>query len=47
MAWYRADRLKWHETVAEGFELAPAALINLLSGGNVGKQVVRLEAAAE
>jgi NADPH-dependent curcumin reductase len=47
MAWYRAGRLKWHETVAEGFELAPAALVNMLSGGNVGKQVVRLEAAAE
>jgi len=47
MAWYRAGHLKWHETVAEGFELAPAALVNMLSGGNVGKQVVRLEAAAE
>ena len=42
MAWYRAGRLRWYETVAEGFELAPAALINMLSGGNIGKQVVRL-----
>jgi NADPH-dependent curcumin reductase CurA len=47
MAWYRAGRLKWRETVAEGFEQAPAALINMLSGGNIGKQVVRLRAAAE
>jgi NADPH-dependent curcumin reductase len=46
MAWYRAGRLKWHETVAEGFEQAPAALVNMLSGGNVGKQLVRLGAAA-
>jgi NADPH-dependent curcumin reductase CurA len=42
MTWYRAGRLKWRETVAEGFEQAPAALINMLSGGNIGKQVVRL-----
>jgi NADPH-dependent curcumin reductase len=47
MAWYRAGRLKWRETVAEGLEQAPAALINMLSGGNIGKQVVRLAAAAE
>jgi len=26
---------------------APAALINMLSGGNIGKQVVRLAAATE
>jgi NADPH-dependent curcumin reductase CurA len=45
MAWYRAGRLKWHETVAEGFEQAPAALIDMLSGRNIGKQLVRLEAA--
>jgi len=45
MAWYRADRLKWRETVAEGFEQAPAALVNMLLGGNIGKQLVRLEAA--
>jgi len=47
MAWYRAGHLKWRETVAEGFELAPAALVNMLSGGNIGKQVVRLGEAAE
>jgi len=43
MAWYRTGRLKWRETVAESFEQAPTALINMLSGGNIGKQVVRLE----
>lgn len=45
MRWYREGRLRWRETVAEGFEQAPAALRNMLSGGNVGKQVVRLAAA--
>jgi NADPH-dependent curcumin reductase CurA len=44
---YRAGRLKFHETVAQGLEAALAALINMLSGGNIGKQVVRLAAAAE
>ena len=47
MGWYRDGRLRYRETVAEGFEQAPAALVNMLSGGNIGKQVVRLAAAAE
>jgi NADPH-dependent curcumin reductase CurA len=47
MDWFRAGRLEFRETVAEGFEAAPAALVNMLSGGNIGKQVVRLAAAAE
>jgi NADPH-dependent curcumin reductase CurA len=45
LGWYRAGRLKYRETIAEELEAAPAALINMLSGGNVGKQVVRLAAA--
>jgi NADPH-dependent curcumin reductase len=45
--WYRAGCLKFRETVAQGLEAAPAALVNMLSGGNVGKQVVRLAAATE
>ena len=46
MAWFRAGRLKFRDTVAEGFDAAAAALVNMLSGGNMGKQVVRLAAAA-
>jgi NADPH-dependent curcumin reductase CurA len=45
MEWYRAGRLRYRETVAEGLETAPAALVSMLSGGNIGKQVVRLAAA--
>lgn len=45
MAWHREGRLRYRETVADGIEQAPAAFINMLSGGNVGKQVVRLAAA--
>lgn len=45
MDWHRAGKLKYRETVADGLESAPEAFINMLSGGNVGKQVVRLAAA--
>lgn len=34
--------LKYQETIAEGLEQAPQAFISLLSGGNVGKQLVKL-----
>jgi NADPH-dependent curcumin reductase CurA len=44
--WWRDGKLHYRETVAEGIESAPAALINMLRGGNYGKQVVRLAAAA-
>ena len=47
MDWYRAGRLKFNETVAQGLEAAPAALINVPSGGKIGKQVVRLTAATQ
>jgi len=46
MTWFRAGRLKFRERVAEGFDAAPAAPVNMLSGGSIGKQVVRLAAAA-
>ncbi|MDX2159357.1 MAG: NADP-dependent oxidoreductase [Hyphomicrobiaceae bacterium] len=45
MSWFREGRLRWRETVADGLEQAPAALVNMLTGGNVGKQIVRLAAA--
>jgi NADPH-dependent curcumin reductase CurA len=39
---YRAGRLKYRESVVEGLENAPRALIGLLKGENFGKQLVRL-----
>ncbi len=45
MGYFRAGRLIWRESVADGFEQMPAAFVNMLSGGNTGKQVVRLAAA--
>ena len=35
--------LKYRETIANGLENAPGAFIGLLAGGNVGKQLVKLD----
>jgi NADPH-dependent curcumin reductase len=37
-----AGRLKWRETVRQGLESAPQALVDLLHGGNFGKMLVKL-----
>jgi NADPH-dependent curcumin reductase CurA len=39
---YAAGELKSRETIAEGLENAPQAFIDMLRGGNIGKQIVRL-----
>ncbi|HET8614337.1 MAG TPA: NADP-dependent oxidoreductase [Actinomycetales bacterium] len=41
--WLRADRIVWRETVVDGIENAVTAFQRLLSGGNTGKMLVRLE----
>lgn len=40
--WYAEGKLQWRETVVEGLENAPAALIGLFSGRNFGKMLVKL-----
>jgi NADPH-dependent curcumin reductase CurA len=40
--WIAADRMKWQETVEAGIENAPAALMKLFTGANVGKMLVKL-----
>jgi len=37
-----AGRPKWRETIREGLESAPQALVDLLHGGNFGKMLVKL-----
>ena len=40
--WLREGKLKYEETVVEGIEQAPSALIGMLQGQNTGKMLVRL-----
>jgi NADPH-dependent curcumin reductase len=40
--WVAEGRIKYRESVAEGLRNAPAAFIAMLSGKNLGKQIVKL-----
>ena len=40
--WIAAGDIKWRETVENGIENAPRAFLNLFSGDNFGKMLVRL-----
>ena len=40
--WLREGKLHYRETIAEGIENAPGAFIDMLKGGNTGKQIVQL-----
>ena len=38
-----AKKLNWRETIRDGLESAPQALVDLLHGGNFGKMLVRVD----
>jgi NADPH-dependent curcumin reductase CurA len=40
-AWIGEGKLNYREDVMEGFENAPAAMFDMLAGGNIGKRIVR------
>ena len=40
--WIKDGKIKWEETVETGIENAPKAFLNLFSGGNTGKMLVKL-----
>ena len=40
--WVREDRLRYRETIIDGIENAPAALLGLFRGENVGKMLVKV-----
>ena len=44
-AWVRDGKISYREDIRDGFENAPAALIDLLRGGNFGKMLVNVAAA--
>lgn len=41
-AWYRDGQLRGREDAVDGLENAPAGFVRMLTGGNLGKQLVRL-----
>jgi NADPH-dependent curcumin reductase CurA len=40
--WLRDGRLRWRESVADGLDRAPEALVRLLAGETIGKALVRI-----
>lgn len=40
--WIAQGKMTWRETVAEGIECAPSALIGLFKGDNIGKMLVKI-----
>ncbi|MBL8549165.1 MAG: NADP-dependent oxidoreductase [Hyphomonadaceae bacterium] len=40
--WIEAGKVKWEETVESGIERAPGAFLNLFTGANTGKMLVKL-----
>ncbi len=40
--WMKEGKIKYRETIVEGFENAPRALIGVLSGDNTGKMIVQM-----
>ena len=40
--WIDSGKLSWKDTVIEGIDNAPKAFINLFSGKNTGKMLVKI-----
>lgn len=43
LAWIHEGKLKYRETITEGFENMPQAFIDMMKGGNIGKAIVKVE----
>jgi NADPH-dependent curcumin reductase CurA len=41
--WVKEGRVKWEETVENGVDRAPQAFLNLFTGANNGKMLVKLD----
>ena len=41
--WVKEGKIKWEETVENGVERAPQAFLNLFTGANAGKMLVKLD----
>uniref|UniRef100_A0A336LLS4 Prostaglandin reductase 1 n=1 Tax=Culicoides sonorensis TaxID=179676 RepID=A0A336LLS4_CULSO len=40
--WIKEGKIKYHETITEGFEKMPEAFIGMLNGSNTGKAVIKV-----
>ena len=40
--WLKEGRVKYQETILDGFERAPEGLIGLFAGLNTGKMLIRI-----
>lgn len=47
LQWIKEGKLKYKETIVDGFENMPNALIGILSGDNTGKAVVRVSTKSQ
>lgn len=43
LRWIREGKLKYRETITEGFENVPSTFIGLFHGNNVGKAIVKVK----
>ncbi|MGH6992404.1 MAG: NADP-dependent oxidoreductase, partial [Caulobacteraceae bacterium] len=42
-SWLKSGRIKYQETILEGFERAPEGLIGLFEGRNAGKMLIKVQ----
>lgn len=42
LSWIHEGKIKYHETITEGFENMPQAFIDVLNGSNIGKAVAKV-----
>ena len=41
--WIQEGKVKWRETIREGLDSAPQALLDMFEGGNIGKMMIKLD----
>ena len=42
LKWVQEGKIKYHETITEGFENTPQAFIEMMNGKNYGKAIVKI-----